>query len=202
MILQSTVWSHQSTARPLERVASHIKGTPPPCLFQLPPLGNVNRSTTLIQFSVCECRYIINSSWQKLHDFVDAVFPTLNHLCSPVSTDSPIQYEPSRSCRIVNATCWGWGCWTVRKDCNWLGMARSCLRTQNCGLMTGKVSSWHPMVIQLPLNLLLSNRVMFRSLINQARGVPLALQMKFAQPWFSLWTAGGITIVGLTVQQT
>ena len=44
-ILQSTAWPHQSTARPLERVASYIKVTRPPCLFQLPPWENVNRST-------------------------------------------------------------------------------------------------------------------------------------------------------------
>ena len=46
--LQSTVWPHQSTARPLERAASHIKVTRPPCLFQLPPWENANRSTTVI----------------------------------------------------------------------------------------------------------------------------------------------------------
>ena len=45
-ILQSTVRPHQSTARPLERAASHIKVTRPPCLFRLPPWENVNRPTT------------------------------------------------------------------------------------------------------------------------------------------------------------
>ena len=46
--LQSTMWPHQSTARPLERAASHIKGKRPPCLFWFPPYVNVNRSTTVI----------------------------------------------------------------------------------------------------------------------------------------------------------
>jgi len=46
--LQSIMWRHQSTTRPLERAASHIKVTHPPCLFRLPSWENVNRSTTLI----------------------------------------------------------------------------------------------------------------------------------------------------------
>ena len=65
---------HQSIARPLERATSHIKVTRPPCLFQLPPWENVNRSTTLIH-----CMWVssfINYSWKKLRDFVNAVFPT------------------------------------------------------------------------------------------------------------------------------
>ena len=72
--LQSTVRPHQSTTRPLERVTSHIKGTRPPCLFQLPPWENLNRSTTLIHSM---WRHLINYSWEKLHNFVDVVFPTL-----------------------------------------------------------------------------------------------------------------------------
>ena len=46
--LRSTTRPHQSTARPLERAANHIKVTHPPCLFRLPPWENVNRSITLI----------------------------------------------------------------------------------------------------------------------------------------------------------
>jgi len=77
-VLQSTAWPHQSTARPLERAASHIKVTHPPCLFRLAPWENVNRSTTLINHMWVTSN--INYSWEKLHDFVDAVFPTLIQL--------------------------------------------------------------------------------------------------------------------------
>ena len=66
--LQSTTWPHQSTVRPLERAASHIKGTRPPCLFRLPPWENVNRSTTVSDVILL----IIHE-----HDFVDVLFPTL-----------------------------------------------------------------------------------------------------------------------------
>jgi len=38
----------QTTKMTLERAASHIKVTCPPCLFWLLPWENVNRSTTLI----------------------------------------------------------------------------------------------------------------------------------------------------------
>jgi len=41
--LQSTVQPHQSTKMALERAASHIKVTHPPCLFQLPPWKNVKQ---------------------------------------------------------------------------------------------------------------------------------------------------------------
>ena len=58
--LQSTARPHPSTTRPLERAASHIKVTCPPCLFQLPPWENVNRSTTLIH------RMWVMSSYQLL----------------------------------------------------------------------------------------------------------------------------------------
>jgi len=42
--LQSTTWTHQSTEIALERAASHIEVTHPPCIFLL----LANRSTTLI----------------------------------------------------------------------------------------------------------------------------------------------------------
>ena len=71
-VLQSIARPPQSTAMPLERAAGHIKGTHPPCLFQL-PWENVSRSTTLLH--VCEWHHLINYSWEKLHDFINAVFP-------------------------------------------------------------------------------------------------------------------------------
>ena len=43
--LQRTLWSHQSTDMALERATSHIKVTHLPCLFQLMPWENVDRST-------------------------------------------------------------------------------------------------------------------------------------------------------------
>jgi len=55
-ILQSTAQPHQNTSRPLERAANHIKVTHPPCLFQLPPWENVNRSTTPIH-----CMWVTSS---------------------------------------------------------------------------------------------------------------------------------------------
>ena len=45
--LPSIAWPRQNMEA-LERVASHVKVTFPPCLFRLPPWENVNRSTTLI----------------------------------------------------------------------------------------------------------------------------------------------------------
>jgi len=39
---------HQSTEMALERPASHVKVTCPPCLFRLLAWEKVNRSTTLI----------------------------------------------------------------------------------------------------------------------------------------------------------
>ena len=74
-ILQSTVRPHQSTEMALERVASHIKMTCLHCLFQLPPWENVNRSTTLIYHTW----HLMNYSWEKLHNFVDAILPTLTN---------------------------------------------------------------------------------------------------------------------------
>ena len=65
-ILQSTVWPHQSTTRPLVRAASHIKVTRPPCLFWFPPWEDVNRSTTLIHRMWVTS--FINYSRKKLRD--------------------------------------------------------------------------------------------------------------------------------------
>ena len=70
------MWRHQSTARPLERSASHIKVTCPPCLFRLPPWENVNRPTTLIYHMWW--RVISLIIHERLHNFVDALFPTLS----------------------------------------------------------------------------------------------------------------------------
>ena len=74
-ILQSTARPHQSTARPLERAASHIKVTRPPCLFvaAMRKCKQINNSNSPYVSDV-----IINYSWEKLRDFVDAVFPTLS----------------------------------------------------------------------------------------------------------------------------
>ena len=52
-VFQSTAQPHQSTKMALERAASHIKVTHPPCLFQLPPWENVNRVSNS-NFRVCE----------------------------------------------------------------------------------------------------------------------------------------------------
>ena len=91
VFLQSTMQPHQSAAKPLERAASHIKVTCPPCLFWLPPWENVNQSTTLIH--CMWVMYLINYSWEKFRDFVDAVFPTLTvfikYPCLPVCLGSP-----------------------------------------------------------------------------------------------------------------
>ena len=55
------------------------------CLFRLLPWENVKRSTTLIH---CMWHHLINYSWEKLRNFVTAVFPVftpvmtgLYHLC-------------------------------------------------------------------------------------------------------------------------
>jgi len=47
IFLPSTTQPHQSTEMTIGSAASH-KVTCPPCLFQLPPWENVNRSTALI----------------------------------------------------------------------------------------------------------------------------------------------------------
>ena len=81
----------QSTARPLERAAIHIKVTRPPCLFRLPPWEYVNRSTTLLhriewrhhrlnmreitRFHRCRVSYLI-----KYHGYLLVYGPTC---CSP-----------------------------------------------------------------------------------------------------------------------
>ena len=64
--------ANQSTKMAHERAASHIKVTYPPCLFQLPPWGNVNRSTTLINNTLVMSSH--NYSWEKLHNFADQCF--------------------------------------------------------------------------------------------------------------------------------
>jgi len=63
-----TTQSHQSTEMTLERTASHVKVTRPPCLFQLPPWEYVNRSTTLIN-SMCG----IDWTWFQLNSTCSAV---------------------------------------------------------------------------------------------------------------------------------
>jgi len=59
--LQSIAWAHQSTEMALERAASNIKETHPPCFFWLLPWENV----TTPMHSIWVTSFI-NYSWVKL----------------------------------------------------------------------------------------------------------------------------------------
>jgi len=65
-----------TTARPLERAASHIKVTYPHCLFWLLPWENVNRLTTLTLPYVSDIISLI------IHDINYAISPNFHCLCA------------------------------------------------------------------------------------------------------------------------
>jgi len=61
--LQSTAATSKHQNDIWKGATSHIKVTRPPCLFQLPPWENVNRSTTLIYSTwVMSCHYLFMST--------------------------------------------------------------------------------------------------------------------------------------------
>jgi len=76
---------HQSTEMALERTASHINMTHLPCLFQLLPWENVNRSTT-----VCEWCHLINYSWEMMR------FP---QCCASYLKNTRCNYSDSRTAK-------------------------------------------------------------------------------------------------------
>ena len=76
-------------SKALEGAASHIKVTCPPCFFRLPPLGNVNRSTTPL--TVHEWIRVVNWLFitRKITQFIrlkasylDSVLSSISGLCT------------------------------------------------------------------------------------------------------------------------
>ena len=81
------MWPHQSTARPLERAASHIKVTRPPCLFHDP----VNRSTTLIHRMWVTSSLIIHNRNYAISSMPCFLYTLTGMKCTPNGVTLPVR---------------------------------------------------------------------------------------------------------------